>query len=63
MVKRLIFEGSVYKMCDKIIHMKCHHRYFEQRRYDRYRKKMFIADFPMFIMRKNGNKKISLNKP
>lgn len=46
--KRLRFEEKIYDSADRIIHMRCHEKHFEQERYRKYDSKRVLSDFPLF---------------
>lgn len=47
--KRKRIENKAYSSVDTIIYMKCHSKHFENKYYDKYRTKMRMADFPLYI--------------
>lgn len=47
--KSLLLEQKCYKKASAIIHMKCHQAYFEDSKYNAYRHKFGVADFPVLV--------------
>lgn len=58
--KRKQLEKKVYGSVDTIIHMKCHSKHFESNYYDKYRTKMRMADFPLYIEQTMGDNVIEI---
>lgn len=43
------WEQKIYDQCDLILNLKCHEKHYNQKRYDKFRKKMEIVDIPHMI--------------
>lgn len=46
------WENKIFKSCDMIFNLKCHHKHYSQSRYDSFKEKMFIVDIPHMIEHK-----------